>query len=57
MYEDGTSLRTLATAFAMDDDETIRVLQRNGLVQQREGESWEAFAERIRQDVKHRTAA
>lgn len=57
MYEDGTSLRTLTTAFGMSDEEIIRVLQRNGVVQQRDGESWEALVERIRQDVKHQTAA
>ena len=57
MYRDGASLRTLEVAFDKSDEEIIRILHGNGVVQQNEGESWEAFVARVREDVKHETAA
>ncbi len=56
MYEDGVSLATLEKAFGLGSEEIIRVLHDHGVVQQDEGESWEAFVERIREDVKHQVA-
>lgn len=56
MYEDGTSLRTLVNAFGMSDEQIIRVLEKNGVVEQRDGERWEEFVARVREDVKHQTA-
>lgn len=53
MYQDGVSLRTLRIAFGTEDEEIIRVLHRNGVIEPREGESWEEFVARIRDDVKH----
>src|SRR5688500_8319263 len=56
MYRDGTSLRTLELAFEKSFEEIIGILHRNGVVRQEEGESWEAFVERVREDVKHGAA-
>ncbi|MBW3628609.1 MAG: hypothetical protein KY464_04850 [Gemmatimonadetes bacterium] len=57
MYRDGASLRTLEVAFDRPDEEIIRILHDNGVVQRNEGEGWEAFVGRVREDVKHETAA
>lgn len=53
MYRGGVSLRTLRLAFDMKDEEIIDVLHRNGVVEPDPGESWDAFVDRIREDVKH----
>lgn len=57
MYRDGASLRTLELAFGVGTEQIIGILHRNGVVQQDPGESWEAFVERVRQDVKHQVTA
>jgi len=57
MYRDGSSFRTLELAFGMSTEEIIGVLHRNGVVQQEEGESWQDFVARIKEDVGHTSAA
>jgi hypothetical protein len=57
MYRDGASLRTLETAFERTTEQIIEILHRNGVVAQEDGEPWAAFVERIRNDVKHGSAA
>ena len=57
MYRDGASLRTLALAFDRSEEQVVEVLHRNGVVRREEGESWEDFVARIREDVKHSSAA
>lgn len=56
MYRDGASFRTLETAFGLDSEQIIEVLLQNGVVRQNEGESRDAFVDRIRQDVAHESA-
>lgn len=53
MYRDGVSLRTLEIAFGRTAEEIIRVLHDAGAVRRLEGENWDAFVARIREDVKH----
>ena len=56
MYRNGSSLRTLELAFDRPADDIIRILAENGVVEPHEGESQQAFFERVRDDVKHAEA-
>lgn len=53
MYRRGTSLRTLQSAFGLDEAEIIGVLRAGSAVVPEPGESEDHFLDRVRHDVKH----